>query len=126
VPANELQVGDPIAGMSESGCERIQTVTAVEAGQEARVTIVSGAGSLTCSRSHPLAMFTGGFRSAGSLWVGAKLLCADGSETEVKSIEELPEGPVIKIVCEPDHIYIAGGLVQHNPDQPKTSSGTWV
>lgn len=112
--AKDVKAGDSILGMDEAGAIRPQTVLSVTASVQPGLHIVAGEFSLACSTSHLLMTSATETIRADELTFGLDILAGDGSSVKVSQIIGLGRIPVVSWVCEPDHTYIAAGLLNHN------------
>lgn len=109
-----VSVGDVLNGVDSQGNPREQVVTAVLAAEQASLEIRHDEGSFICSESHILLTFEGDEVYADKVVPGTRLMAVGNSCTGVLSVSSLGQGKVYGWTCEPDHTFIAEGVVHHN------------
>lgn len=112
--ARDIKAGDSIIGLDPSGSRRAQLVLSVSASVQQSLKIVAGDLQIVCSTSHLLMTSPTETIRADELTFGTKIFTGDGSLVQVNSVVGLGKVPVVTWVCEPDHTYIAAGLLNHN------------
>ena len=116
--AATVQVGDTILGLSKDGERRVQTIVSVSKSIQPCVEIANSSGKLLCSASHYVV-------AQGWVEVLASGLCPDeltliaddGSQASILSIRPMGAKEVVSITCVPDHVFFAGGVLNHNKTQ---------
>lgn len=111
---SSLSKGDVILGIDCDGAPAFQTVRAIEVIDAECMKIVSHSGEIICSRSH---VFIGQGVSecpAHELKEGDSILAADGTLTEIISLENMGNLPVVAIEVIPNHMFVSNGMTHHN------------
>jgi len=114
-PASEIRDGDLLLGFDASGERAPQAVSRAYAMVQPCLEIAHERGTLVCSMTHVLIDASGQQVTASGLCEDEhRLLAEDGESVAILSLRQVGALEVFGWTCEPDHVFVAAGLVHHN------------
>jgi len=117
-PIDRLRAGDTIIAVDKNGQPVTARIIETHATKSPLQIIKTGHGLLKTTQEHPLALASGGFRPAGELSIGDRILtwndtqCTADSVTD-KSYTGMPE-TVYNLTVDWPHTFVADGVIVHN------------
>lgn len=118
VPIEELAPGDAVVAVAGQHVIGVATVRAVLACRARILVVQTECETLRTTAEHPVELAAGGFRLAGDLHAGDRVLCCrygDFQSIAVRRLTLLPvESVVFNLEVDRPHTFIADGFVVHN------------
>ncbi len=118
IPIERIKIGDRVTAITESGQAFPQSVKETHATHSPLVVFRTAAGSLRTTTEHPIALAGGGFREAGKLTVGDRVLAWREGKTVLEAVtlwmSTEGEEEVFNLTVDEPHTFVADSFVVHN------------